>query len=292
MSLRSKGLPETVAFRDTPAVRRKTVSGDRSCRKSIVSELTAYRVELEAFQGPLDLLLYLVRREELDIRQLSMARIARQFGEFLEVLTAIDLDLAGEFVVVAGTLMEMKSREVLPHAEEAEDELPEETGTQDVRGDLIRQLLEYKRFKEAGAALEERAARWQERYPRMADDRPTIGKDPAADRIKEVELWDLVSALGRILRGRDVAEEGQIRYDDTPIHVYVEQIGQRVREEHEVAFSSLFDGETIRSKIVGLFLAVLELMRHHNFRAEQTTDFGEIIIRPPLKTPTPVAENC
>ena len=254
--------------------------------------MNAYRVELELFQGPLDLLMYLVRREELDVRKLPLARIAAQFQEFIEVLEVIDLDLAGDFVVMASTLIEIKSREVLPQTDAVvEEETAPVQADQDLRADLIRQLLEYKRFKEAGAALEERAARWQERYPRMADDRPSAGKDPAADRIKEVELWDLVSALGRILRTRDVAEEGRIRYDDTPIHVYVEQIGDRVRRESEVRFTSLFDGQTIRSKIVGLFLAVLELLRHHGYRAEQMEGFGEIYIRPPLEIDPNDSEN-
>ncbi|MBX3439742.1 MAG: chromosome segregation protein ScpA, partial [Planctomycetaceae bacterium] len=107
-------------------------------------------------------------------------------------------------------------------------------------------------------------------------------RDPAGDRIKEVELWDLVSALGRVLQRKHVEERSSIRYDETPIHVYVEQIGDLVRREGEVYFNSLFDEETDRSKIVGMFLAVLELLRHHGFRAEQPIPFGEIIIYPPL----------
>jgi segregation and condensation protein A len=173
---------------------------------------------------------------------------------------------------------------VLPEENEEEAAAPDEPpiSAGDPRSDLIQQLLEYRRFKEAAVALEARADEWQERYPRLAGDRPTTAKDPTADRIKEVELWDLVSALSRILRRADVAPEGHIRYDETPISVYVEQIGNRVRTEEEVRFTSLFDETTSRSKITGMFLAVLELLRHHSFRAEQDSPFGEIIIRPPL----------
>jgi segregation and condensation protein A len=245
-------------------------------------EPTSYRVELDLFTGPLDLLLYLVRRNEVDVLDLPIAQITDQFRDFLEVLEIIDLELVGDFVVVASSLAEIKSRMVLPAAaeEDSEDERPLEGD--DPRSELIHRLLEYKRFKDAAAALEERAAEWQERYPRLSDDRPTAGKDPAADFIKEVELWDLISALSRILRRKEVEEEASIKYDDTPIHVHVERIGARVRAEGEVRFTSLFDDQTQRSRIVGMFLAVLELLRHHGFRARQDEPYGEIRVFPPV----------
>lgn len=244
-------------------------------------EAAGYRVHLELYEGPLDLLLYLVRRNELDILDLPIARITEQFLEFLALLELIDLDAVGDFVVMASTLAEIKSRSALPSSEEeqAVDEAPLEH--EGPRSELIQRLLEYRKFKEAAQALEERAAQWQERYPRLSNERPSVGKDHAADRIREVELWDLISALGRVLRRKDVEEESRIRYDDTPIHVYVEQIGARVRAEGEVRFTSLFEAEALRSRIVGMFLAVLELLRHHGFRATQLEMYGEITIYPP-----------
>ena len=116
-------------------------------------------------------------------------------------------------------------------------------------GELIEQLLEYKRYKDAATALEHQAELWQERYPRLTDDRPTIGKDPSADSIKEVELWDLVSALSRVIQKKVVESTSSIRYDDTPISVYIERIGARVRETGKVAFSEFFEGSNLRSKI-------------------------------------------
>ncbi|MEZ5940204.1 MAG: segregation/condensation protein A [Planctomycetaceae bacterium] len=251
-----------------------------------------YRVELDVFTGPLDLLLYLVRRSEVEIVDLPIYPIAAQFNEFLDVLKEINLDLAGDFVVMASTLMEIKSRDVLPaegEVEEAEEEVPVDS---DPRSDLITQLLEYRRFKEAAFALEAQAAEWQERYPRLEDDRPTSTSNPSADRIKEVELWDLVSALGRVLRRKEVEEETSVRADTTPLHVHVEQLGALVRDKKEVRFSSLFDKETARSRIVGMFLAILELLRHHHFRAVQAEQHGDIIIRAPLEEPAvgPAAE--
>jgi segregation and condensation protein A len=245
-------------------------------------DAAGYRVRLELYEGPLDLLLYLVRRNEVDILDLPIAPITEQFQEFLSLLELIDLDTAGDFVVMASTLAEIKSRSILPSSDEGVDEADEppieHAGP---RSELIQRLLEYRKFKDAAQALEERAALWQERYPRLSDERPLSGKDHAADRIREVELWDLISALGRVLRRKDVEEESRIRYDDTPIHVYVEQIGARVRAEGEVKFTSLFEAEALRSRIVGMFLAVLELLRHHGFRATQVELYGEITIYPP-----------
>ena len=237
-----------------------------------------YRVHLEIFDGPLDLLVYLVRRHEIDPVEIRVARITEQFLEFLEVLKYLDLDMIGDFVVMAGTLIEIKSRLVLP-TQESDDEVIETAD--DSHSDLIRQLLEYKQYKEAAKGLEERAARWQDRYPRLSDDRPQFGKDPAADRIREVELWDLVSALSRIMTRHVVEEEASIRCDDTPIAVYVERIRQRVLHSGRSAFSEFFDGERVRSRIVGIFLAILELIRHHGFRAQQPVEYGDIWIHPP-----------
>jgi segregation and condensation protein A len=241
--------------------------------------MTTYQVELDIFKGPLDLLLYLVRRDELDVRDLAIARIAKHFQEFIHVLEFLDLDLVGEFVVAASTLAEIKSRLVLPIPDE-EQPVEDDAGVEPC-SDLIQQLMEYKKYKEAASALEEQAAEWQERYPRLSNDRPNIGKEPAADLIKEVELWDLVSALARVLEKKVIAHESKIRDDETPISTYVETIGNQVRKEKRVEFTSLFDDANQRSKIIGIFLAILELLRHHGFRAEQEEEFGEIVVLPP-----------
>ncbi len=246
-----------------------------------------YRVQLDSFSGPMDLLLYLVRRNEVDITRLPIAKITGQFLQFLEVLHLLDLDLIGDFVVLASSLIEIKSRQVLPRAEEeTPDELPL---AEDPCGELIQQLLEYKRYKDAALALEHHAAEWQERYPRLSDERPTVGKDPSTDSIKEVELWDLVSALSRVIQKKVVEETSSIRYDETPIAVYVDRIGTRVRESGRVPFSEFFEGSNLRSKIVGIFLAILELLRHHGYRAEQPYEYHEIFVLPPLVEPGVIA---
>ncbi len=245
-----------------------------------------YRVELSTYTGPLDLLLYLVRRHEVEITDLPIAHITAQFVDFLEVLELIDFELVGEFVVMASTLVEIKSRAVLPSPEE---EVPEVDVTEDPRSELVRQLLEYKKFKDAAHLLEDHAAQWQLRYPRLSQDRPPAHKQGAADYIKDVELWDLVSAFSRIVRRIDPEEEKSIVYDDTPISVYIDRIDKKVRQDGRKAFSSFFEGTNSRSKIVGIFLAILELLRNYHFRAEQDERSGEIWVMPPHKPDSPPA---
>ena len=241
----------------------------------------AFRIELESFGGPPDLLLYLVRRNEVDLRGIRLAWITAQFLDFLERLRPLDFDVAGDFVVAASTLLEIKSRDVLPGEETVEEE-PQEVADSP-HSELIGHLLEYKRFRDAALALEEQAARWQERYPRLSDERPQTGKNPSADRIRDVELWDLVSALGRVLKTKTPEAHSSIRYDDTPISVYMERVADRVRREGRAAFSSFFERTNERQRIVGTFLGILELVRNHGFRAEQPADCGEIWILPPLE---------
>lgn len=241
---------------------------------------TAYRVELDDFSGPLDLLLFLVRRAELDITHIPLSTISSQFLSFLNVLEFLDFDIIGDFVVMASTLVELKSRQALPGTQE--ETAAEPVADVEASSELIQRLLEYKRYKEAALALEDRASEWQQRYPRLSDDRPQTSRDHSADHIREVELWDLVSALSRVLQKKQVEETSAIRYDETPISVYSDRIASRVREEGRVAFSEFFEQAKDRSRIIGIFLAILELLRHHSFRAEQPDAYGEIFILPPL----------
>jgi segregation and condensation protein A len=242
--------------------------------------LTEYRIDTGFFAGPHDLLLYLVRKTEIDVCAVSLAKITKDFVAYIEVLELLDFDLIGDFVVVASTLLEIKSREVLPQ----QTEVPEHVEEEDSGNDLIIRLMEYRRYKEAAKLLDERASEWLERYPRLSSDRPVIKRDHSEDRIREVELWDLVSALSRIVRMPDIEREVSIRMGETPMSIFQEQIRDRISAEGRVAFSSLFDGEKIQSRIVGIFLAILELIRHEHYRSEQPIDFGEIWILAPRET--------
>lgn len=236
--------------------------------------IAEFRVDLDLFRGPMDLLLYLVRKHEVEILDLPIASITDQFLEYLGVLEQIDVGAVGDFVAMAATLIEVKSQTVLPHSEEVEEEI------EDSRHELVRRLLDYKKYRDAATILEERGRTWQQHYPRLIDDLPAARQDPNEEPIQEVELWDLVSAFGRIMRETVAAQPSNIVYDDTPIHVYMGRIHARLLEERQVAFSSLFQPGMHKSTLVGIFLAVLELVRHHNVRVEQNQVFGEIWLQP------------
>src|SRR4051794_38227205 len=151
-----------------------------------------YQVVLDTFRGPLDLLLYLVKRDEVDILDIPIAQVTEQFKAYLDVLTLIDVERAGDFLVMASTLMEIKSKLLLPRPAEEREE------AEDPRRELVRQLLQYKRYKEASSVLEGWAERQARRLPRLPVAGPPQKAGPPA--LKPVELWDLVSAFGRLMR--------------------------------------------------------------------------------------------
>lgn len=234
-----------------------------------------YRVDLDIFRGPLDLLLYLVRKSELDIFDIPIARVTEQYLGYLKLLRMIDVDVAGDFLVLAATLMEIKSRMMLPRSEGI-GELEE-----DPRMQLVRQLLEYKRFRDAAEHLHDLAEDQMQRFSRVPVERLGDGTDPTTEPIRDVELWDLVSAFGRLMRQTLAMAPKSIVYDETPIEVHMEDILHRLARQGQLAFSELFAGSPDRSRIVGIFLAVLELIRSKQIRGEQNEPFGEIWILPP-----------
>jgi segregation and condensation protein A len=235
----------------------------------------SFQVELTEFRGPLDLLLFLVRKHEVEITEIPIAPITEQFLQYLEVLEQLDVNDVGDFVEMASTLIEIKSRSILPRTEEEVEEPLE-----DPRKDLVRQLLEYKQFKDAASMLEERGRAWQQHYPRLASDVPQRNRNPAEEPIREVELWDLVSAFGRILKEQAANVPSNIVYDDTPIEVYMQRIHAQLTEHGRLQMTELFKPHTNRSTLVGLFLATLELVRHHGVHLEQGELFDEIWILP------------
>jgi segregation and condensation protein A len=234
-----------------------------------------FRVELEMFLGPLDLLLYLVRKHELDVTDIPIAAVTDQFLSYITVLEQIDVAAVGDFLEMASTLIEIKSRMVLPGDDEVQQEL------EDPRQDLVRRLLEFKQYRDAASMLEERSRQWRERYPRLAQDLPGRAVPPDQQPIQEVELWDLVSAFGRVLREKFPGSGPErICYDETPIHVYMRRIDAHLRREGRVAFTALWDAAVHKSTVVGMFLAVLELVRFQHAQATQSELFGEIWIEP------------
>jgi segregation and condensation protein A len=232
-----------------------------------------YTVALDTFHGPLDLLLFLVKRNEVDVLDIPIAKLADQFLGFLTVMREVDVELAGDFLVMAATLMEIKARSLLP-AEVVEGEEEEA----DPRRELVKQLLEYRKFKDAAAALEERAERQSARLARVAPEEPTKPNTPV---VRPVELWDLVSAFARLMRETQALHPTAVVVDDTPQHVYEEQVRDRVRAAGRVAFRDLFTPPHQKVRLIGLFLAVLELIKGREIGLEQPEPLGEIWLMTP-----------
>jgi segregation and condensation protein A len=228
-----------------------------------------YRVQLEIFQGPLDLLLYLIRTSEVDIRDIPIAQITEQYLKFMELFEALDLNVAGEFLVMASTLLEIKSRMLLP------DEEREEEG--DPREELVRQLLEYKKFKDAAEELAEKARLQEERFGRFPQEKPA----PKADEgqyLADVEIWDLFSAFSRLM-GETYAHLPEITLtDEVPLSHYMDELLRRVSEAERLGFEELFAPGTERQVMALMFIALLELVRQGKLRAEQERDFGPIYL--------------
>jgi segregation and condensation protein A len=233
-----------------------------------------FRISLESYRGPLELLLFLVRKHEIDILDIPVSQVTEQYLQYLEVLRELQIDDVADFVEVASTLLEIKSRLALPSGGDEEEPI------EDARDELVQRLLEYKRFKDAASMLEEHSRQWQQHYPRLANDLPARETDMGSQPIAEAELWDLVSAFGRIIREKVVARPESISYDGTPIHVHMQRIHHQLTTAGRAAFSEMFTLGMHKSTMIGVFLAVLELVRHHSVRAEQGEDCGEIWILP------------
>lgn len=236
-----------------------------------------YRVNLDIFAGPLDLLLYLVRKEEVDIYDIPIARITDQYLQYLELLKQLDIDLAGDFLVMAATLMEIKSAMLLPRAD------PEQMGEEesgDPRAELIRQLLEYKKFKDAANLLDAAAEQHQERYGRPVSlvDRLAPEAEPEID-MDQVSIWDLLEAFDAICKATGTSSyNGHIR-DDTPIDLYQIEVLHRLQTEGPLTFERIFESRPNRLVMVGIFLALLELIRSKLVWAEQGETTSQIYLR-------------
>ncbi len=244
-----------------------------------------FLVDLDVYRGPLDLLLYLVRRHEVEIADLPLAPITQQFLEYVQLLQELDYAHVGEFLEVASTLVEMKSREVLPRIEESTSD---EQLLDDPRHDLVRRLLEYKKYREAAVLLDERSRAWQERFPRAARDLPDEHRDLENQPIRELEVWDLLNAFSRVMRDNDALQPTSIVYDETPIHVYMTRIRDDVCRHGRIAFSHMFQPGMHKSALIGVFLAMMELVRHQGIRAEQEALFGEIWLYPGQRANEPL----
>ena len=234
-----------------------------------------YRVQLSAYAGPLDLLLHLVKRHEIDLHDIPIAELTEQYLEHLRLLKTIDVDLAGEFLVMAATLLEIKSRMLVPHVmEDAEEAVGEENESSpvDPRHELVQQLLAYKQYKDAAIDLEQRQRDWAMRPPAhaVASSAPQ-GEDaaPVDFEMDDVHVLDLCEAFARILDSIGQAHVHEVSYDDTPLSLHAEDICDRLKRDGAMTLQRMFEGRSSRSEMVGLFLALLELVRQWRVKVVQ-----------------------
>jgi len=230
-----------------------------------------YRVELDVYNGPLDLLLFLIRRDEVDVYDIPISRVTEQYVSYVNVLKHVDPDAVGDFLVMAATLMEIKSRMLLPSP-------PPEEDTQDDFGDprleLVRQLLEYKSFKDAARSLDTAMQIQALKHPRVPVDALPASNEVDID---EVQIWDLLDAFQKVLdaTGRRSAKH-EVVYDDTPIALHAADILDALqRSGGRHGFQALFAGRD-KGQMIGLFLALLELLRQRRLRAVQSAGFSTI----------------
>src|SRR5689334_12226922 len=243
-----------------------------------------YKVKFEVFEGPLDLLLYLIKKDEVDIYEVNLARLATQFIEYIDTMRLLDLELAGEFVVMASTLMYIKSRELLPMDQQAQVE--GEGEGEDPRWELIRQLVEYKKFKDAASQLQTLELRQADVFARSPGKLEVETEAPAAR--PDLSIVDLVNAVNSVLkRFQQKPDQRDIFEDKWTVSEKTEQLLKLVSERLRVKFSELFDRVTSRTEVVVTFLALLELIRLKQLVAAQPEPFGEIEICRASQPPSP-----
>lgn len=231
-----------------------------------------YKVQLEVFEGPLDLLLYLIKRDELDIYDIPIERITTQYMQYLEMMKMLDLAIAGEFLVMAATLMMIKSRMLLPVEDRPELEAEEE----DPRWDLVRQLVEYKKFKDAADHLEALALQREDIFIREGE-HVQLGPEPEV-ALQDVSIFDLISAFNEALKRVKKEDLTELFSDRYTVAEKVDYLNNLLRREKRASLSALFAGMTHRYEMVCTFLAILELIRLKQLRAVQSGPFGDIEI--------------
>ena len=252
-----------------------------------------YKVKLEVFEGTLDLLLYLIKKEELEIHNIPMEKITTQYIQYIELMKMLDLNIAGEFLVMAATLMMIKSRMLLPVEDRPELEEEEE----DPRWDLVRQLVEYKKFKDAALHLEALEQRREDIFGRDGAE-AVLGEQSSDVALHDVGLFDLISAFSEALKKVKSEELREIFAERFTVAEKIETLGDRLRREGRFSVSRMFEGMRSRHEIACTFLALLELIRLNQARAVQKETYGEIYIEraegvvelvPPLVDEVPAA---
>lgn len=233
-----------------------------------------YKVKLDIFEGPLDLLLYLIRKNEVDIYDIPIALITEQYLAYLDLMTVLNLDIAGEFLVMAATLAKIKSKMLLPPSIDSEE--GEEEG--DPRAELMEHLLEYQKYKEVADQLKNRELLEKDIFTRIQveEDIPELDKNST---VIEASLFDLVDALRTVIARKDLPGNlMEVAVEKISVRDKIGEILATVKKNQQIIFQSLFDGLSTRYEIIVAFLALLELMRLRAIKVFQVHPHGEIRI--------------
>jgi segregation and condensation protein A len=244
-------------------------------------QTTGYAIKLDIFEGPLDLLLYLIKKNEIDIYNIPIALITEQYLQYLKIIKSLNLDLAGEYLVMAATLIHIKSKMLLP----VPDELTDEDAEEDPRAELIKQLLEYQTFKEAAAALETRPLLERDVFTRSASISDELDKTAGQDEeLIEVSIFELIEAFHQLVSRTGQKELMEIDLEKMSITDIINDIMERLVREKDLTFEELLGEKRDRRRIVYTFLALLELIKLKMVKAYQTAAFGVIRIFPAVES--------
>ena len=276
---------------------QSSAPGESSPIRTVVSNRIDFSASLESFQGPLDLLLYLIKENEIEITEIPISHILEQYLKFLDHADQWDLQLAGEFLVMAATLMEIKSRDLLPVAPQAPDG---EEIIEDPRSELVRQLLQYRKLKEQASALEKLQDRWRQYRPRgmfndfpdmIAGDTTEVDRATARDALLDVDLYGLFAAYDNILKAVMAQAPRAIVYDGESIEEKIARIDRILKVRPFAKFVELVAGAANRANIAATFVALLELVRRRAVRLHQLNEYGDLEIKSRQEGETDAADR-
>ncbi|MBI5637646.1 MAG: segregation/condensation protein A [Nitrospinae bacterium] len=233
--------------------------------------MSEYKVKLEVFEGPLDLLLHLIKEEELNIYDIPIFRITQQYFEYMEMMKQLNMDIAGEFLVMAATLIYIKSRMLLPSPPALEN--PDDESGVDPREELVRKLVEYKKYKEVAASLREREVNQSSSFARGTVMELNL-EDP--DYLREVSVFQLLGAFRKILKNVAMPHLYEVTLEDISVTERMTEIMELLEGKPRLMFEEVFANARSRMEIVGTFLSVLELMKQQLIRAIQDGPLGQI----------------
>lgn len=237
-------------------------------------ETNDYKVRLEIFEGPLDLLLYLIKKDEVDIHSISIERITHQYLDYINTFKLLNIDLASEFIVMAANLMYLKSRTLLPRVDQPPEEDAEED---DPRWELIRQLIEYKKFKDAAGFLSLKELEQEGHFAHQPDAAEQPADEPPS--LAEVSIFDLIRAFQNVLKRFEESHDfGDIVDDRFTVSDKIELLMQQFHPGEVRNFEQLFQSATTMAEVIVTFLALLELMKLNQFLVRQSDLLGDIVI--------------